>query len=159
MFELLIWLQEFTLARWTQSSGPLCLWQCFLIWFSKQPQAPLLLTWLLQPLLKRAAPGPARWVGGLCKCGFHFHFRFNFHFDFLLTLVYCHFFTLTFSRVVCVSCSQYTRAGLDLEMVFKECAVYNPETEYARWRYLWTIGFTLQTGINEKISGQSCAWS
>ena len=28
MFELLIWLQETTLARWTQSSGPLCLWQC-----------------------------------------------------------------------------------------------------------------------------------
>ena len=28
MFELLIWLQEATLARWTQSSGPLCLWQC-----------------------------------------------------------------------------------------------------------------------------------
>jgi len=56
--------------------------------------APLLLTWLLQPLLKRATPGPA--------------------------------------RVVCVSCSQYTRAGLDLETVFKECAVFNPETEYAR---------------------------
>ena len=31
MFELLIWLQEATLARWTQSSGPLCLWQCFRI--------------------------------------------------------------------------------------------------------------------------------
>ena len=30
MFELLIWLQEATLARWTQSSGPLCLWQCLL---------------------------------------------------------------------------------------------------------------------------------
>ena len=30
MFELLIWLQEATLARWTQFSGPLCLWQCFL---------------------------------------------------------------------------------------------------------------------------------
>ena len=29
MFELVIWLQEFTLARWTQPSGPLCLWQCF----------------------------------------------------------------------------------------------------------------------------------
>ena len=31
MFELLIWLQEATLARWTQSSGPLCLWQCLFI--------------------------------------------------------------------------------------------------------------------------------
>ena len=30
MFELLIWLQEVTLKRWTQPSGPLCLWQCFL---------------------------------------------------------------------------------------------------------------------------------
>ena len=30
MLELLIWLQEVTLARWTQPSGPLCLWQCFL---------------------------------------------------------------------------------------------------------------------------------
>ena len=30
LFELLIWLQEATLAKWTQSSGPLCLWQCFL---------------------------------------------------------------------------------------------------------------------------------
>ena len=29
VFELVIWLQEFTLARWTQPSGPLCLWQCF----------------------------------------------------------------------------------------------------------------------------------
>ena len=29
MYELLIWLQEVTLARWTQPSGPLCLWQCF----------------------------------------------------------------------------------------------------------------------------------
>ena len=29
MFELLIWPQEVTLARWTQPSGPLCLWQCF----------------------------------------------------------------------------------------------------------------------------------
>ena len=29
MFELLIWPQEITLARWTQASGPLCLWQCF----------------------------------------------------------------------------------------------------------------------------------
>ena len=28
MFELVIWLQEVTLARWTQPSGPLCLWQC-----------------------------------------------------------------------------------------------------------------------------------
>ena len=28
MFELLIWLQEVTFARWTQPSGPLCLWQC-----------------------------------------------------------------------------------------------------------------------------------
>ena len=34
MFELLIWLHEATLARWTQSSGPLCLWQCFMcFWF------------------------------------------------------------------------------------------------------------------------------
>ena len=31
MFELLIWLQEVTLARWTQPSGPLCLWQCLLL--------------------------------------------------------------------------------------------------------------------------------
>ena len=31
MFELLIRLQEVTLARWTQPSGPLCLWQCFYI--------------------------------------------------------------------------------------------------------------------------------
>ena len=29
VFELVIWLQEVTLARWTQPSGPLCLWQCF----------------------------------------------------------------------------------------------------------------------------------
>ena len=27
--ELVIWPQEITLARWTQPSGPLCLWQCF----------------------------------------------------------------------------------------------------------------------------------
>ena len=28
VFELAIWPQEVTLARWTQPSGPLCLWQC-----------------------------------------------------------------------------------------------------------------------------------
>ena len=30
VFELVIWPQEVTLARWTQPSGPLCLWQCLL---------------------------------------------------------------------------------------------------------------------------------
>ena len=29
MFELVIWSQVVTLIRWTQPSGPLCLWQCF----------------------------------------------------------------------------------------------------------------------------------
>ena len=29
VFELVIWPQEITLVRWTQPSGPLCLWQCF----------------------------------------------------------------------------------------------------------------------------------
>ena len=29
VFEFVIWTQEVTLVRWTQSSGPLCLWQCF----------------------------------------------------------------------------------------------------------------------------------
>ena len=29
VFELVIWPQEVTLIRWTQPSGPLCLWQCF----------------------------------------------------------------------------------------------------------------------------------
>ena len=29
VFEFVIWPQEVTLVRWTQSSGPLCLWQCF----------------------------------------------------------------------------------------------------------------------------------
>ena len=28
VFEFVIWPQEVTLVRWTQSSGPLCLWQC-----------------------------------------------------------------------------------------------------------------------------------
>ena len=28
VFELVIWPQEVALARWTQPSGPLCLWQC-----------------------------------------------------------------------------------------------------------------------------------
>ena len=28
VFELVIWPKEVTLARWTQPSGPLCLWQC-----------------------------------------------------------------------------------------------------------------------------------
>ena len=31
VFELVIWPQEITLVKWTQPSGPLCLWQCF--WF------------------------------------------------------------------------------------------------------------------------------
>ena len=29
LFELVIWPQVVTLIRWTQPSGPLCLWQCF----------------------------------------------------------------------------------------------------------------------------------
>ena len=29
--EIVIWPQEVTLVRWTQPSGPLCLWQCFFI--------------------------------------------------------------------------------------------------------------------------------
>ena len=29
VFELVIWPQKVTLVRWTQPSGPLCLWQCF----------------------------------------------------------------------------------------------------------------------------------
>ena len=29
--DLVIWTQEVTLVRWTQSSGPLCLWQCFFL--------------------------------------------------------------------------------------------------------------------------------
>ena len=28
VFELVIWPKEVTLVRWTQPSGPLCLWQC-----------------------------------------------------------------------------------------------------------------------------------
>ena len=28
VFEFMIWPQDVTLVRWTQSSGPLCLWQC-----------------------------------------------------------------------------------------------------------------------------------
>ena len=37
MFELVIWPQELTLAKWTQPSGPLCLWQCFYqcLWVTK----------------------------------------------------------------------------------------------------------------------------
>ena len=38
MFELLIWLQEVTLARWTQPSSPLCLWQCFISIFLLDPK-------------------------------------------------------------------------------------------------------------------------
>ena len=34
VFELVIWPQEVTLARWTQPSGPLCLWQCFYITYT-----------------------------------------------------------------------------------------------------------------------------
>ena len=34
VFQFLIWPQDVTLVRWTQSSGPLCLWQClvFIVW-------------------------------------------------------------------------------------------------------------------------------
>ena len=32
VFELVIWPQQITLARWTQPSGPLCLWQCLPIY-------------------------------------------------------------------------------------------------------------------------------
>ena len=33
VFELAIWPQEVTLARWTQPPGPLCLWQCLFNWW------------------------------------------------------------------------------------------------------------------------------
>ena len=36
VFDLVKWPQEVTLARWTQPSGPLCLWQCFIL-FSQSP--------------------------------------------------------------------------------------------------------------------------
>ena len=39
MFELLIWPQEITLARWTQPSGPLCLWQCSSLYASRTLQS------------------------------------------------------------------------------------------------------------------------
>ena len=43
-----IWPQEVTLVRWTQSSGPLCLWQCFFINFVKEMSAEVILfTWSL----------------------------------------------------------------------------------------------------------------
>ena len=34
--EIVTWPQEVTLLRWTQPSGPLCLWQCFDIWIIRQ---------------------------------------------------------------------------------------------------------------------------
>ena len=37
VLELVIWPQEVTLARWTQPSGPLCLWQCLYISKEKPP--------------------------------------------------------------------------------------------------------------------------
>ena len=36
-------------------------------------------------------------------------------------------------RVINVSCSQYSRAHLGLETLFKERSVFNPVSEYARW--------------------------
>ena len=36
MFELVIWPQVVTLIRWTQLSGPLCLWQCFVFLYQKK---------------------------------------------------------------------------------------------------------------------------
>ena len=35
-------------------------------------------------------------------------------------------------RVINVSCSQYSKADLDLETLFKERPLYNPVSEYAR---------------------------
>ena len=35
VFELVIWPQEVTLVRWTQSSGPSCLWQCLIITWTR----------------------------------------------------------------------------------------------------------------------------
>ena len=35
MFEFVIWPQDVTLVRWTQSSGPLCLWQCLISLWSR----------------------------------------------------------------------------------------------------------------------------
>ena len=31
VFDIVIWPQEVTLVRWTQLSGPLCLWQCLIL--------------------------------------------------------------------------------------------------------------------------------
>ena len=46
VFELVTWRQEVTLARWTQPSGPLCLWQCLTMnWYWKWKR--VLLWWIL----------------------------------------------------------------------------------------------------------------
>ena len=50
VFELVIWPQEITFARWTQPSGPLCLWQCFI----------LLLVFPVWPLIISIRPFPWR---------------------------------------------------------------------------------------------------
>ena len=43
VFELVIWPQEVTLARWTQPSGPLCLWQCLTMSVSLSISIPTVL--------------------------------------------------------------------------------------------------------------------
>ena len=45
VFELVIWPQEVTLARWTQPSGPLCLWQCLMTNVARL-DAAMQITWL-----------------------------------------------------------------------------------------------------------------
>ena len=55
VFELVIWPQEAILVRWTQASGPLCLWQC--LW---NPQCPIKLA-----DIKKSAKYPIRIVGQL----------------------------------------------------------------------------------------------
>ena len=63
VFELVIWPQDVTLARWTQPSGPLCHWQCFTILF---PPSPLQEAFYKQLHLSRppsplSPPSPPPW--------------------------------------------------------------------------------------------------
>ena len=58
VFQFLIWPQDVTLVRWTQSSGPLCLWQCLV-------KKSLLISEFLPPWFHLLAPRrprlPSRW--------------------------------------------------------------------------------------------------
>ena len=70
VFELVIWPQEVTLVRWTQPSGPLCLWQCL---DSSSTTSAICPPTILLPFLAPQVQEPSSTTPSTCTCALQGH--------------------------------------------------------------------------------------